>query len=181
MTAAAAALASANAVWPIWVSAWQMHASCFLQAALLMMPCHCTSWFGWVAVMKGRAFETTLEHVWRPCDRAQCMTHCVNTLSNHCVLCCVLQGFWWSHFTWLFSTEASMLDYANAPDLKAQWFYRYGPLQVAARQQDPTWRHTCRCTCSSHFYLAAHAARYCASDLWWMTVVPQSTNWHPNC
>ena len=36
----------------------------------------------------------------------------------------LLQGFWWSHITWLFSTEASMLDYANAPDLKAQWFYR---------------------------------------------------------
>jgi stearoyl-CoA desaturase (delta-9 desaturase) len=35
-----------------------------------------------------------------------------------------LQGFWWSHIGWLFSTEASMLDYTNAPDLKAQLFYR---------------------------------------------------------
>jgi hypothetical protein len=26
---------------------------------------------------------------------------------------------------WLFSTEASMLDYANADDLKSQWFYRW--------------------------------------------------------
>lgn len=38
--------------------------------------------------------------------------------------CMYSQGFWWSHVGWLFSTESSMLDYANAPDLKAQLFYR---------------------------------------------------------
>jgi hypothetical protein len=33
---------------------------------------------------------------------------------------------------WLFSTEASMLDYANADDLKSQWFYRYVAAAAAA-------------------------------------------------
>lgn len=47
--------------------------------------------------------------------------HCDTPLDPHSPF----EGFWWSHITWLFSTEASMLDYTNAPDLKAQWFYRF--------------------------------------------------------
>eukprot|EP00775_Hariotina_reticulata_P004324 gene4324-4577_t len=46
--------------------------------------------------------------------------HCDTPLDPHSPY----EGFWWSHFTWLFSTEASMLDYANVPDLKNQFFYR---------------------------------------------------------
>lgn len=47
--------------------------------------------------------------------------HCDTPLDPHSPY----EGFWWSHITWLFSTEASMLDYANAPDLKSQPFYRF--------------------------------------------------------
>jgi stearoyl-CoA desaturase (delta-9 desaturase) len=46
--------------------------------------------------------------------------HCDTPLDPHSPY----EGFFWSHMGWLFSTEASMLDYANADDLKSQWFYR---------------------------------------------------------
>jgi fatty-acid desaturase len=47
--------------------------------------------------------------------------HCDTPLDPHSPY----EGFFWSHMGWLFSTEASMLDYANADDLKSQWFYRW--------------------------------------------------------
>eukprot|EP00882_Tetradesmus_deserticola_P015383 GHRQ01016390.1.p3 GENE.GHRQ01016390.1~~GHRQ01016390.1.p3 ORF type:complete len:131 (-),score=27.29 GHRQ01016390.1:1443-1835(-) len=46
--------------------------------------------------------------------------HCDTPLDPHSPY----EGLFWSHMGWLFSTEASMLDYSNADDLKAQWFYR---------------------------------------------------------
>ncbi|KAI8471264.1 MAG: MGDG specific palmitate delta-7 desaturase [Monoraphidium minutum] len=46
--------------------------------------------------------------------------HCDTPLDPHSPY----EGFWWAHIGWLTGTEHSLLDYANAPDLKAQAFYR---------------------------------------------------------
>ncbi|KAF6260540.1 MGDG specific palmitate delta-7 desaturase [Scenedesmus sp. NREL 46B-D3] len=80
----------------------------------------CHKWFEYLCAFLGSQAGQGDPIEWVSTHRYHHL-HCDTPLDPHSPY----EGFFWSHMGWLFSTESSMLDYANADDLKAQWFYRF--------------------------------------------------------